>query len=463
MNHPASPTSATPSQHGPQPAASQSVRYREDEIDLLDLVAGVWRQRVLVGAVACAVLALAILYAWGLATPVYRSESAARPAAAAMLLPVNEALRLSGERASLDGLAPERTITPNEAMARVAFEIRSQQTQRRVFDRYENQIFAGQNVGDDSDSLFLRRFVPDIAIAVRGLDEDDVLTETTVSVAYQHPDPALTAEVSNALIQTAHERAVTMAIEDLRASLANRLTRLREELAQAETLARRSILDEIERLEEADERQRRELTEQLRTLRNKAEALRSDRITQLDEALAIARALGIEEPQSIEINARGLASTESAEASTISLAFGSGQEYLKGMRLLEAELAAVRSRESDDAFTPAVREIEAKLAMLETNPRIELLKTRENHLAFVESVDGIRKQIARIERASAQDFSKVRFMQLDQPGVAPREPIKPRRMLITAAALVAGLILGVLVALVVNAAARQATNASSAY
>jgi LPS O-antigen subunit length determinant protein (WzzB/FepE family) len=119
--------------------------------------------------------------------------------------------------------------------------------------------------------------------------------------------------------------------------------------------------------------------------------------------------------------------------------------------LISAELAAFKSRTSEDAFTPEVRELEAELALLESNPRIELLKARDNPLAFVDRARELRASIERLERAAQRDFSSVQFMQLDQPAVVPTRPIRPRRSVIMVAALFTGLMLGVLVALVMNA------------
>jgi LPS O-antigen subunit length determinant protein (WzzB/FepE family) len=378
-----------------------------DDIDLYDLVTGLWRRRVLVAGVAGVIGLVAIIYAWGMAKSVYSATATARPAPTAMLLSLNEILTL-------------REIT---------------------------------GLGESDDSRSTLGIPPNMALerVVGGLGKKDVLAEPTLAVSFEHSRPEAAATLANALLAEAHQRAVAAAVADTKAALDSRLSQLRADLKQAEVDATRAAQDEITRLEEADERRRRELAGQLKALRTKAQKLRADRIQQLEEALAIAQELGLEDPQSVELSARSLNVSEAARAPSINLAVSGGQEYLKGARLLNAELTAVKSRTSEDAFTPEVRELEANLALLESNPRIELLKARDNPLAFVDRARELRASIERLERAAQRDFSSVQFMQLDQPAVVPTRPIRPRRSVIMVAALFTGLMLGVLVALVMNA------------
>jgi LPS O-antigen subunit length determinant protein (WzzB/FepE family) len=424
-----------------------------DDIDLYDLVTGLWRRRVLVAGVAGVIGLVAIIYAWGMAKSVYSATATARPAPTAMLLSLNEILTLR-EITGLGESDDSRStlgIPPNMALERVIFEARSQDTQRSVVADHIHTLRPAQTAGTGDARSSIGSLTSRFAIRVGGLGKNDVLAEPTLAVSFEHSRPEAAATLANALLAEAHQRAVAAAVADTKAALDSRLSQLRADLKQAEVDATRAAQDEIARLEEADERRRRELAGQLKALRTKAQKLRADRIQQLEEALAIAQELGLEDPQSVELSARSLNVSEAARAPSINLAVSGGQEYLKGTRLISAELAAFKSRTSEDAFTPEVRELEAELALLESNPRIELLKARDNPLAFVDRARELRASIERLERAAQRDFSSVQFMQLDQPAVVPTRPIRPRRSVIMVAALFTGLMLGVLVALVMNA------------
>jgi LPS O-antigen subunit length determinant protein (WzzB/FepE family) len=424
-----------------------------DDMDLYSLVLGLWRRKGLIATSATSIGLVAFIYLWGIADSQYSATVKARPPSASMLLPINAALTLPEftAPAEADEAAMGLAVSPSTALERVVAEARSQDAQRSVITENVQLLrpdLAGNTVYTrDLANALTRQF----STRIGGLGKNDVLAEPTLAVSFEHSRPEAAATLANALLAEAHQRAVAAAVADTKAALDSRLSQLRADLKQAEVDATRAAQDEITRLEEADERRRRELAGQLKALRTKAQKLRADRIQQLEEALAIAQELGLEDPQSVELSARSLNVSEAARAPSINLAVSGGQEYLKGARLLNAELTAVKSRTSEDAFTPEVRELEANLALLESNPRIELLKARDNPLAFVDRARELRASIERLERAAQRDFSSVQFMQLDQPAVVPTRPIRPRRSVIMVAALFTGLMLGVLVALVMNA------------
>jgi LPS O-antigen subunit length determinant protein (WzzB/FepE family) len=424
-----------------------------DDMDLYSLVLGLWRRKGLIATSATSIGLVAFIYLWGIADSQYSATVKARPPSASMLLPINAALTLPEftAPAEADEAAMGLAVSPSTALERVVAEARSQDAQRSVITENVQLLrpdLAGNTVYTrDLANALTRQF----STRIGGLGKKDVLAEPTLAVSFEHSRPEAAATLANALLAEAHQRAVAAAVADTKAALDSRLSQLRADLKQAEVDATRAAQDEITRLEEADERRRRELAGQLKALRTKAQKLRADRIQQLEEALAIAQELGLEDPQSVELSARSLNVSEAARAPSINLAVSGGQEYLKGARLLNAELTAVKSRTSEDAFTPEVRELEANLALLESNPRIELLKARDNPLAFVDRARELRASIERLERAAQRDFSSVQFMQLDQPAVVPTRPIRPRRSVIMVAALFTGLMLGVLVALVMNA------------
>jgi LPS O-antigen subunit length determinant protein (WzzB/FepE family) len=424
-----------------------------DDMDLYSLVLGLWRRKGLIATSATSIGLVAFIYLWGIADSQYSATVKARPPSASMLLPINAALTLPEftAPAEADEAAMGLAVSPSTALERVVAEARSQDAQRSVITENVQLLrpdLAGNTVYTrDLANALTRQF----STRIGGLGKKDVLAEPTLAVSFEHSRPEAAATLANALLAEAHQRAVAAAVADTKAALDSRLSQLRADLKQAEVDATRAAQDEITRLEEADERRRRELAGQLKALRTKAQKLRADRIQQLEEALAIAQELGLEDPQSVELSARSLNVSEAARAPSINLAVSGGQEYLKGTRLISAELAAFKSRTSEDAFTPEVRELEAELALLESNPRIELLKARDNPLAFVDRARELRASIERLERAAQRDFSSVQFMQLDQPAVVPTRPIRPRRSVIMVAALFTGLMLGVLVALVMNA------------
>ena len=149
-------------------------------------------------------------------------------------------------------------------------------------------------------------------------------------------------------------------------------------------------------------------------------------------------------------------------AVTADLSAGKDPDYLKGTRFLEAELTALRSRKSNDQNITLLRGLEEKLALLDNNRQVEILESRKDYTAFTGSADALRSQISQLEALIVKDYSTVALMRVDQQGMVPTRPTKPRKMLILAVAIVVGGMLGVLVALIRNAVlSRRASRAET--
>ena len=145
------------------------------------------------------------------------------------------------------------------------------------------------------------------------------------------------------------------------------------------------------------------LEQQVRSARDAAHRQREDQIVRLEEALKVARAVSLSKPPII---ANGL----NAEVS------GSMQgalTYMRGSQALEAELANLRARESDDPFVADLREVQEKLDFY-------------RNLTLNAAVIEVFQQDGAIE--------------------VPDSPVRLRKLLIVMGGAFAGLVLGVLLA-----------------
>jgi LPS O-antigen subunit length determinant protein (WzzB/FepE family) len=209
-------------------------------------------------------------------------------------------------------------------------------------------------------------------------------------------------------------------------------------------------VDEVARLREEEQVKRLQLQDQIAALRDTAAKERADEIARLEEALKLAKSLGIDEPTSLTVLSRRQSEPGGAVSVTADLSAGKDPDYLRGTRILEAELSALRLRKSDDQNITLLRGLEEQLALLDNNRQVEVLESRKDYAAFTESADELRSQISQLEFLLAADYSTFALIRVDQRAMVPTYPIKPRKMLILAAAIVAGGMLGVLVALIRN-------------
>jgi len=151
------------------------------------------------------------------------------------------------------------------------------------------------------------------------------------------------------------------------------------------------------------------LDDQIATLREVAKKIRQDSIVRLQGALAIAESIGLESPADngslVAIDAQSL-STESVSNGSLL--------YLRGAKALRSEIQQLVQRKTDDAYIAELPDLLKKRELLNSiNLNPDLLS------------------VATIDRAA----------------IVPEDPIKPQRALIVAIGIIAGLLLGFLLAL----------------
>lgn len=157
------------------------------------------------------------------------------------------------------------------------------------------------------------------------------------------------------------------------------------------------------------------LERQISSIQESSRKEREDRIVQLQEALRVAKSVGLEKPSvmtgkmSIEINP-GL---------------DGDLAYMRGSKALEAEIANLQTRQSDDPFIGNLRE-------------------QQERLAFYRSLD--------------VDPSSVAVFRQDGVVEVPDQPIKPKKVLLVLVGLVVGFMVGIVLAFILPARQR-ASNA----
>lgn len=411
---------------------SNEPRYvPDDEIDLIELGAGLWARRWLIAASTLACAALAALYALT-ATPRYEASAELRPQTSSALAYLAESDLVR--------------VTPQSAFARTLSELQSSASQARAIRR-----ILGDEDPPDAEDVF------DIATSMESRTLSGVTTDnyTRATVTVQNSDPQSAAAMANTLIEIASETTAKTLVEELHSTAAARLANLERDIDRRREATKRDTEIRITQLEEKDSIARDELRDRIRELRATSRKLREDELTRLREALSIATELDITEPRGNEfqniVNIDTSNRTARADRSANNLPL-----YALGTRWLQAEIAALESREGDDHDTPEIRELEQRLAELEVNEEIEALKRREDFTPFVPGISGLLSEKARLEAAMASEFPNLSVVRVDRIAQPPESPVAPRRGLIIALGVVLGGMIGVFVALIVNAVrARQ--------
>ena len=336
-------------------------------------------------------------------------------------------------------------LSPKQALAQVGATLESYEN-RLAFFREHPQLFADLAQPGRTLEQTFEAFNDE---AFKLLQPDPKKPEGTtpyIGLQLTYPEALDGVEIVNGFVNFSLTNVQKEIAADLDTLIGNRLSQLDKKIAAARASYEASKEIKIAKLTEADVLKRAELNDELAALRQQLRTRRDNRINQLNEAIRIATSLGISKPTTPsslgapEITSQGSVIRTEVNNQQIPL-------YFMGSEALEAERKALLARRSDDFTEPRIAQIARELKLLEHNRQIEVLQSRENEDLFLKDLAGWREEVARL-RSLQFDAGSLKLVAIDQRAVEPRQPIKPKKALIVALALVLGSMLGVFVALV---------------
>jgi LPS O-antigen subunit length determinant protein (WzzB/FepE family) len=411
------------------PAVQQT---SSDEIDLAALVRSLWQQKLLIVLVTAAVTLVAGAYAF-LTTAEYQVQSIVRPA----------------EIKDLDAL--NRTgiyeLTPDQAIRRIGAALESYDS-RLEFFRSNQALFEALRQPNRSLEQTFERFNDKAFIMLQPDPKKTNNLSAYVGIQLTYPEDVNGVALVNGLVEHVFQLERERIAADLAVVIQNRLNQLDLQISAARASYEATKESQIATLLEADSLKRAELQDELTALRQQLKTRRDNRITQLDEAIRIAKSLGISKPTTPSALGEG---DRSGQGSVIRTEVNNQQIplYFMGADALEAERNTLLQRRSDDFTEPRMAQIAKELQLLENNRQVEVLKKRENEDMFLKNLAVWREESARL-RSLDVDVSDLKLATIDQLATQPIKPVKPKKLLILALGLVLGGMLGLFVALLRN-------------
>lgn len=276
-----------------------------DEIDLIELVQGVWRQKLWVGLVAVPIIAIGFAYI-KLVSPVYEAKLYIQPPSQ------NEIAQLNFGRGEGTGLP---TLSAKDVYTIYIRALQSEAVREKFFRNAFLPTLPSQERGSSRDTLYAQ-FNSMMKVAQAGRDMPDRFVLTA-----RVEDPRLAATWVSSYAEMAADRAKGELLSGVRSD--------------------NSIM--------ADN-----LEQRIRASRASASNQRADQIAQLKESLRVARSIGLEKPPIIS----GTLSSE------VSAGMNGSLTYMRGSKALEGEISNLESRASDDPFIPDLRQMQEKLNFL---------------------------------------------------------------------------------------------------
>lgn len=326
-----------------------------NEIDLIALARGLWGQKWLILTVTLLVTVGAAAYAF-LSKPIYQAQLFIMPPTQ------NGIAELNYGRGKSTELDPYSIKHVYDVFAR---NLQGESLRQTFFNEvYLPSLDESERKGA-LDRLY-ERFSRELVIRGAGKDTPD-----RYSVTVQGKDPVRATEWAKAYVARASEAAESELIKNVTAEAAVRA---------------------------------RNLEQRIVSLRETAQRIREDRIQQLREALKIAETIGLTSP-----------SINSTAAVDITVETGNKMDYQRGSKALAAEVKALESRASDDAFISDLRS----------------LQMRYNFY-----------------RKLNIDPESISVYRQDGSVEVPQSPIKPRKAMILLLGILAGGVLGGFIALI---------------
>jgi len=401
------------------------------EINLFSVLRTVWRRRALIAVVAsvCALVGVTVAYT---ITPIYETSTTLRPVA------LNQ----------LDALNRSKiyTLPPVEALKRVGAALDSYNARLDFFRSRPDLIDAFQDEGQTVEQAFEDFNSSALSVMQADPKKTDLLSDF-IGLKMRYEKGVDGAAILNDFVDFAVERERVQLSKDMQVILSNRLIEVDEKLQSAMSEYQAGNESRIARLEENDAIKRAQLDDELKALRVQLKLRREARVAELDEAIGVARNLGLKKPSTPSLMA-----DEGGGGNVIRTEVNGRPVplYFMGTEVLEAERVALRKRTSDDFVEPRIGQIRKELILLSTNRKVQAIKSRANEQAFLEGIEGLRVERKRLQAVDTQ-LKGLRLVTTDQRAVASNKPVKPRKVLIVVLGLVGGILLGIVLALLRDA------------
>lgn len=400
-----------------------------NEVDLVELFQAVGAQKKLIAVVATAVTLLAVAYAF-LAKPEYQVSSVLRPAA------INE----------LDSLNRSEVyqLPPAAALIKVGAALESYETRLGFFRANQTLFKEFVRPGRTLEQSFEEFNRNSISLTLPEPNKSDLLS-SYIRLDLNYHQGIDGVAILNGFVDYAIAAEREQIAADMTVIVKNRINELEGKLKAARASYDADKEARIATLREADTLKRAQLQDEIKALRTQLRTLRADRMSQLNEAISIARSLNIQKPTT----PTSLGERPGTASSVMRTEINNQQIplYFMGVEALEAERVALRKRTSDDFTEGRIAQIARELQLLQTNREIEVLNERKNEDVFLSGVQSLRAEEVRLRNLNV-DMSRLKLVTIDKQALEPLGPIKPKKAMVILLGAILGLMLGLSIALV---------------
>lgn len=403
---------------------------RQEVVEVKELIGSLWDQRAIILLFTALTVTAAISYVL-LATPEYEVQTTVRPVPLADLDELNES-----------GIYK---LLPNEALDNIGSSMQSYDVRLKFFQANPQYLAPLQAPGQSLEKAFERFNERAFSLTKTDPKKSTSLSEA-VGLSLRYPQGldgvGILRDFTDFVVKGEKEKIAS----NFKTLITNRIDQTEKKLESKKSAYEAEKDSKIAQLLEKDQLKKQVLQDELKALRQQLLSRRQNRIKELDEAIVIAKKLGIVKPTTPS----ALGDGEQTHQGNMIRTEVNNQKiplYFLGQAALEAERATLVSRHSDDFTEPRIDEIQKELSLLATNREAALLKERNHPELFLKDFADISGELTHLKQLNV-NFDQLKLVNIDKDATEPQAPIKPKKALIVGFGLILGFILGLGVAII---------------
>lgn len=416
---------------------------QEDEINLIDLWNVLAKRKYTILLFTAIATMCALAYAL-LAPSIYKAEVVFQPPHEndIQALKIAESKFQPPHENDIKAIDFQGNQDVIEKMAYNAFKINlaSIAPRKAVFDRMKlSEYFALKNNKDKRTQDIFNVFNKRLSVTINN---------QKIGLAMEGKNPVLIADILNQIGEETLQSTANEVVLNIQNKARGRRNKLKSKIELLRENAKFRRMEEVERLNISDTLERKLLEDQINILKTSAKQKRLDHIERLKEAAKIAHTLGIKDPidyRLSKINAIPL----SKPVAIINITPETQRLYEIGFKAIETEIKSLSNRKTDDPFIPQLRDLQAKLSLLNHNRKAEQLKNRKNDDPFIQTLRDIQLEIRQLDSIQI-DPTTLKTARLAEAAYPPEQRIRPKRKQIVFFGVIVGLMMGISVALFLN-------------
>jgi LPS O-antigen subunit length determinant protein (WzzB/FepE family) len=269
-----------------------------------------------------------------------------------------------------------------------------------------------------------------------------------VKISLNINNEAIGVDLLNGFSNYVNQRLITSFQNDTNEIIKKKIETRTLQVASLRDQYRQQRLLTIKRIQQENAEKVAQLKEQISATLRKAKANRKTKIASAKEAQEMAKSLSITYPTTLEALAQRDKKGGGANTAITVVDKQSSSLYLQGTKFLSTLIETLEKRKSDEKYLVKVNDLREKIQLIENDPVLAALKTRESDDPWVEDLPEKLAEINALKQLNP-DFMNLVAFSLDESALVSGSAVKPKKTMIVIIGFVLSMILAIFVAMII--------------